>query len=412
MSLNNVIKSKYDMNNYENNRVPGFKNGTPSFSNRNAIVSKGEGIVDGQTGRLDVIPGRYAASNPDTVNAVLSQGTSVMSANPMQTIPGGNSTPADVIKRAEKIQANNDKILFPKQGQRKLSGLDKKTAELNKYNIDKQVENLNKFNSLVNPQRTNLDRNIPKYDNGYNPTDAPMTDNPYLEPLLDQFKLSSTANDTNVPPVKDNALDGFKMSDINSFTNKLGSVANKIGSLAPIAYNALNSTPEVVSPIYDNFINPVQRYDISSKLADSVKQRQIARYNNANKNTGVGSDMAAAGDLYSRGVEQTRNIMDSSEAANNSYKADYANRYNQNASSNSAEQRRVYDLNARNRSASRSAQVKNAEIISQYSQTNELMGNQKKSDMLNANIWNALATATNPKDKQMLMDMLKQYTNS
>jgi len=64
----------------------------------------------------------------------------------------------------------------------------------------------------------------------------------------------------------------------------------------------------------------------------------------------------------------------------------------------------------RNRAASRAFGAKNAEMMSQYGQTQELMSNQKKADVLNSGIWGAYASAMSKEDKKFLTDMLNKYS--
>jgi len=177
--MNNNVAAKYDLRNQSNNRVPGLNNGVASFkSNKlnintpNAMIAPEEGVVDGITGRISTVPGIYNKSNPDVVPANLTQGTSIYSKNSKYTIPGGKSTPADVVARAEKMQSINDKIMNPKVGERKLSSIDKRTAELNKLNINKQLELLN-MNTTLQQQMSNFkstSSKLPAYDKGLNGT--------------------------------------------------------------------------------------------------------------------------------------------------------------------------------------------------------------------------------------------------
>jgi len=525
------VNAQYNLRNFANDRVPGLNKGTVRFKSNqqnpnqpNAMVAGQEGIMDGQTGRVSTVPGQYSTTNPDVIPANLTEGSSVFSNKKSQTLPGGRSTPADIIARTEKMQKINDKILNPKDGDRKLSRLDQLTAKLNQSNIQKQANNLNKFNALVNPQQSQ--GNLPGYDNGIvdtatndrlnklgseisttQPVD-PITGEvvytkvpirtgetmaknavPYLNDLatktwggkynfgtlngsLDQslagyyageinkqdpkYKVGSStgyqAGKYKIPLSKSQAdkyrigdspatvlqeqqttsapavnaqdaktqIDQSYINNIKTTQDKLNpnapskidfnSIGNKLMSLAPIAYNARNSSPEVASPMYQDYMNPNQRYNIAPELAESTKQRQMSRYANASINTGTGANMAYGADAYSRGSDQLSGLMGKAQLANAGYREDYANRYNQNVATNTAEDKRIYDVNARNRAAARTFGSKNAEMLSQYAQVNQLMGNQKKADVLNSNIWQAYSSAVSPEQKAYLQSLISQYT--
>ena len=668
-SMSNQVNSNYNLRNMTNDRVPGLSKGTALFKSNgmnpnqpNAMVAGQEGIADGQTGRVGVVPGQYSPSNPDNTPANLTQGSSVFSKKKSQIIPGGKSTPADVIARATRAQNINDKILNPKPGQPKSSKIDQLTAQVNQRNIQNQVSNLNKYNTLVNPQQQG-GQQLPRYNNGSdNTTDnytnpdgipvlnpqsvkryylntgdrgsikylsneegaanpnalvenSPIDANGYIpgtkykvslpsdksmysisdatknqpvsnqpasnvntvintpnltpgnttntysadinvgpgetiagksrkllqskypnatdaqvnkstadtfaaqngigldqvyQPgvrhitfnttnlgantdqnynrLIDQVRTNtgainqnlgtgngmatttptmpstSTQNPSNVLSTNGNINDSLgvmksdfdpmstwsapkssdyftptginsNQTDINTNQNTgnqsnipqhpkfpgfgniqlpngdaMSSFGNKLMSLAPMAYNAWNATPEVASPQYNNFVNPNQRYNIAPELSEATKQRQITRYGNANLNTSTGANMQYGADQYSRGQDQLSGLMGKAQMANNQYRNEYATRQNQQESDSTNENRRIYDVNARNRAAARTFGAANANMLSQYGQTQQLMGNQKKADALNSNIWAAYATAVNPQEKAYFKSLIDNYT--
>lgn len=612
-NISNQIQAQNDLSTQVNPRVPGLNKGASSFSGTlpgligltkrenynkgvvstprpNAMVAKEEGIRDGLTGQISTVPGQYSPSNPDTVPAVLTPGSSVYSKNKEQVLPGGKSTPADIVAKLEKVQNHSNEILNPKQGDDRRSKLDILTAKLNQRNIQKQSENLNQFNSLINPQPQvptpnqipqpqaiipgqqlpnmsyGANKKLPRYDMGdpkidtwdhpgiatqeemdahpnviwkngyamsiktpgqYTPTvkatqpitnpqqtlNNPAVQTPISTPVTPQVTPAQSQQPTQqqsinpaskvVSETRNNAMSGQTygagtgnivtpsgqtiskiqpavgvpsisnptnpMSYVNTNSDlypkfnstssganydmypqynstpsysqsagqstssvnsanpssptvnnlasgiggKLSGIGNSLMSLAPLAYNAHNSAPEVASPVYSDFINPNQRYNIAPQLAESTRQRQISRFNNASLNTNTGADMAYGRDAYTGGVEQTSNIMNTAENANNQYKDQYANRYNQNAEQNANENRRIYDLNSRNRAASRNLQSANAQMLSQYGQTRQLMANQKRADLLNSNIWGTYANQSlDPKRLATITNMLNSYSNS
>lgn len=617
-AMSNAVNTKYNMRNFKNDRVSGFAKGTAKFksgiansSSPNAMIAPEEVTMDGYTGQLKNVPGKYNSSNPDTKSAVLTDGTSVYSNKDSQIIPGSDKTPAKMMKKVIPFQRRADKILNPKTGDAVLGSIDRRTAEINSKNISNLSENLNKYNMLLNPQQQQPGQ-LPKFEKGVvaftkdgidyyetEATDRMKKGNPYytldknqgrkyidtnratylkskiqdnqkgqtapnlggadytqysadmrkrgIDPVSeidfkkgratqgvvrvpvakqDSVPASQAANNPTVaaapdsgvskiphtgsnpgktktrydalaeqiitpgikkpvgivpgaatttdtqnspavpvisnPAVNSLKMDKFKpgadMTDIGyptsvspigrasfndadietakslgdakyantpttvtpqnntydlgdeSLGSKLSSIGNKLASVGPMIYNAFNNKPEVTRPIYNSYTNPNQRYNVAPELADATKQRQIARYNNASQNNSTGANMAYGADLYSRGVEQTSNLLGKAQTANAGYREAYANRANQFGAMNTAEDRRIQDVNMRNRAASRNFNAKNAEAFSQYGQMQELMGNQKKADVLNSNIWSGFATAMRPEDKAEFMRLVKQYT--
>jgi len=173
---NNAIKDMYNLRNDKNYQVSGFKNGTPSYNNtgiqskKNSMISNGEALRDPNTGRVDVIPGRFSSSNPDTVPAALEEGTSVYSADKKNIIPGGKSTPADVVARMKKVQDRMDNL---ETGKLKLTKLDKRTIDINKSNIQKQTELLNMNTKMFN---MNNNTKVGKYKEGIDNVPGIKTD--------------------------------------------------------------------------------------------------------------------------------------------------------------------------------------------------------------------------------------------
>lgn len=357
---------RLDAESSNNMRLPGFKKGTSSFYGMyngapNAMIANGEGIKNQNTGELDVVPGQYDRSNPDKVNAAILPGTSIY---PNHTpLYGGTSTSADLISKMSKVQKRDNAIL---SGKNPVSRLDKKTAELNSKNIDIQSEllNMNTFISNAKKMKTN------KYKNG-------------------------TASAI---------LDG------------VSGAANAFGAVAPILYNLGDQSPEIVNPVYDNLYTPSIRANVSKNLDDARRQRQIARYNNRTLNSGSGIGTQYAGATYAAGINNTSDIYSAADQTNNQYRIAEADAMNKVASSNKAEDRRVQDLNARNRAASRSFKAKGLEQISQFVQNNELMANQKERDELNAKVWSKYAAYLDPSVraeflKELGIDMPTQKSN-
>ena len=139
--MDSVIKSQYNMDNQTNFGIPGFNKGIANFKPNsttavNSFVSSGEVIRDSMSGRLIKVPGKYNKKKIDTVPANLSEGDSVYSADPMQALPFGNSTPAKIASKVMNLQKTAE------SGGR----IDKATAELGA----KQLEKLDMYTWLMN----------------------------------------------------------------------------------------------------------------------------------------------------------------------------------------------------------------------------------------------------------------------
>ena len=170
LELNKEVGNAYQNEKGKLQYPKGYAKGSASFKsnkyndgNPNAMVASEEGIMDGNTGKLSVVPGKYNPSNPDTTYANLTPGSSVYSQDKSFIIPGGNSTPGDIIKKAAMIQKRNTDIRSNKIPS---SRIDKTTADINDANIQKQTELLNMHTMLNNPKAAQEAGYMPKYNKG------------------------------------------------------------------------------------------------------------------------------------------------------------------------------------------------------------------------------------------------------
>jgi hypothetical protein len=188
--------------------------------------------------------------------------------------------------------------------------------------------------------------------------------------------------------------------------------ASAIASLAPVAYNMsrVAEGAETVSPRYARYMNVDKRYNIAPELAEQKRQRNISRYNVAASGAGRNLNAAYASDVYAKGTDQLSKTMATAELANQGYRSEYANLYNQIEGANNAERIRVDDLNMRSRAKLNDFKGKIAEDVSKFAQTQALMQNQKNSDVLQSQVWTALANATDKDTKDYLLRMLARTT--
>lgn len=207
---------------------------------------------------------------------------------------------------------------------------------------------------------------------------------------LQEFTVTAPSVNTNNDKGNGNDEGGLKS---NIFKTTIGDRLSNIGtdlmSLAPVAYNMLNSNPEVFQPRMERYTNPNLRANISKNIEDARRQRQIARYNQRNISSGSGMGSMFGSSIYSGGVEALNNIMSAADNQNNQYRAASADISNKVQSANTNEMRRIDDLNARNRAAARNMKSTALSQLSQYGQNKQLMKNMLKSDILNSKIWEA-----------------------
>ena len=551
-NANISIAGKYNSRNFANNRVAGFDKGVAKFKSNginsndpNALIANGEGVMDGVTGRISTVDGTYNPNNPDVVPANLTEGSSVYSKNDKYIIPGGYSTPADIIARAEKMQTINDKILMPKEGQRKLAGLDKKTAELNRLNISKQAQLLN-MNTMLNHQfqaTASRTGNPPKYNTGDPSTTTEeelavmeQTEKPKVRQKVSTDVLQAgTTNavpkvdvtgvpegdyvDIQVPVakgqtiarqgvsfankaaldkwglnvnfgVKNGAVDEIMAGNWTGQMNKLdpnyktgssrgypaktyplriykdqatkyattpattttqsqidpayslsnfgigggkqapstmtgfgatpaapvvsptatpnidvsgvggGNVLSSLSAMAPALNNMFSGPADRAKPVYEQYLNTNNRYNMAPALKDAEEQRRIAAYNNRSINTSTGAGMAFRSATPS--INTLSDIQDRANTANIGYKNQYNAIANENIRANAAEQRRVDDLNARNQAAARNIKRAGISQMAEGIQVNQLMSNQRKDDMFKSLIFSRYNTAMSDADKASL----------
>lgn len=536
-NANISIAGKYNSRNFANNRVAGFDKGVAKFKSNginsndpNALIANGEGVMDGATGRISTVDGTYNPSNPDVVPANLTEGSSVYSKNDKYVIPGGYSTPADIIARAEKMQTINDKILMPKEGQRKLAGLDKKTAELNRLNISKQAQLLN-MNTILNQGMyagSGSTEALPKYNNGTPAhkkqkvsTDVMQGGSTVGVPKVETEGLPADDSDfvsiqVPIAPGQTIAKQGVALAnqavkdkwglDVNFGVNKGsadqviagdwagqinkanpnykvggstgygagtytiripkslasqysstpaattaqsqidpayslanfgigggkqapstmtgfgteapleavspktppidvsgvggGNVLSSLSAMAPALNNMFSGPADVAKPVYEQYLNTNNRYNMAPALKDAEEQRRIAAYNNRSINTSTGAGMAFRSAAPS--INTLSDIQDRANTANIGYKNQYNAIANENTRANAAEQRRVDDLNARNQAAARNIKRAGISQMAEGIQVNQLMSNQRKDDMFKSLIFSRYNTAMSDADKASL----------
>ena len=271
-NMNSAIVNSYNMNSNENDRLPMANKGMSRFSSAgknfikpNAMLAKGETTVDGATGVVSNVPGKYNKQNPDTVMANLTENTTIHSMHPDFIVPGGSSTTAQIMKNTIPFQKKAIKYLSTPS---KFAPIDISTAKLNNANIKAVDTQLAEFGDKVRAKN--------------NPED-------------NKFDLGGTLTD----------------------------IASIAAQTVPAFVN-MSATPETVqTPIYADYLNTNRRYDISNQMNDVDGSSAMAKYNysNVNRNSGIGASMAS--DLYAKKQQLKSSIYNSAEEANYKYQKDY-----------------------------------------------------------------------------------------
>lgn len=156
VGINTTVKKNKNLG------IPGFNKGVYKFySNKdnqpNAMVASEEAIVH-PSGFVDIVPGKYNESNPDTTIASIEDGSSILPKDKYFKLPDGKSTPADIAKRVSKIQSKANDVL----GKRNASFIARNTHELNLKNADEVIDSVSMYaESMRNMQSKN--NNMQKY---------------------------------------------------------------------------------------------------------------------------------------------------------------------------------------------------------------------------------------------------------
>ena len=179
-----------------------------------------------------------------------------------------------------------------------------------------------------------------------------------------------------------------------------GNVFSSLSAMAPALNNMFSGPADVAKPVYEQYLNTNNRYNMAPELKDAEEQRRIAAYNNRSINTSTGAGMAFRSATPS--INTLSDIQDRANTANIGYKNQYNAIANENTRANAAEQRRVDDLNARNQAASRNIKRAGISQMAEGIQVNQLMSNQRKDDMFKSLIFSRYNTAMSDADKASL----------
>jgi hypothetical protein len=339
---------------------------------------------------------KSSSSNPDASDNGSAQGSNTTAT----TTPGATPVP----NIGSNGGAGSQKVEEQKQGTpgstNQLDGTPQIVKPLYGKHADYPASDIFKFGNPNTPNANPTDAGKPKQES---PAATPGTNKPGTP------ETKPGSDNTGSDDYWDKSKEAPYML-VSKSKNK--DWASAIASLAPVAYNMsrVAEGAETVSPRYARYMNVDKRYNIAPELAEQKRQRNISRYNVAASGAGRNLNAAYASDVYAKGTDQLSKTMATAELANQGYRSEYANLYNQIEGANNAERIRVDDLNMRSRAKLNDFKGKIAEDVSKFAQTQALMQNQKNSDVLQSQVWTALANATDKDTKDYLLRMLARTT--
>lgn len=198
---------------------------------------------------------------------------------------------------------------------------------------------------------------------------------------------------------------GFNVNDI----------ASSIASLSPVISNLLSGDAEQVRDVQNPYAGTItrtmrnRRFNIQPALNALSQNRAIADYNASQMNTNTGANMAyrlqsAIG--LDRGIE---NLYSQASNIQSQYDADYANTLNNLGQQYVGATNMAADINARNRAASRNVRRAGLGQLSEWTQNQALMRNQRLKDEMIMPFMQQFLSAGYTED--MLSNLRKQLRN-
>lgn len=411
----------YEDNNYDTYT---FANGGETDSL--AYVDDGE-LIQTPDGQINKVPEN---GNPTDSNLVsLPDGSRILSDK--LKVPGTNKTFAQI----------GDEMMAKK----KSKGKDKyaeNSAKLNARNnamihdrLFEQQEELKQKKGIGPKTKAFADGGLlRKYNRSVNNTLGAALSNPLtLDKALTGFydskgmgrmpNLTDNIAVDNSPKSKQFSLKNLQelgrgaVSNIGEGLGKVdfGNIATSIASLAPVISNLTQGSGEQVRDIQNPYAGTVartmrnRRFNIQPALNALSQNRAIADYNASQMNTNTGANMAyrlqsAIG--LDRGIE---NLYSQASNVQSQYDADYANTLNNLGQQYVGATNMAADINARNRAASRNVRRAGLGQLSEWTQNQALMRNQRLKDEMIMPFMQQFLSAGYTED--MLSNLRKQLRN-
>lgn len=245
-SLSNVA-SYGDIKRNKNLGIPGMDKGIYKFySNKNnepnAMLASEEAVIS-PNGNVDIIPGKYNKSNPDTTMASIQDGTSVLPKNPSFRLPGGKSTPADIAKKISRIQKNGDEIM----NRYNTSFIDRNTAKINKVNTDIALDSLAIYSEAIR-NKMNSNATLPKFVDGVNGFDT--------KKYFDINKLNEQDASNGGIITKNGIVQGdINTPSQNEFTINAKKIQTNKNNIKGISIESTNPIIPSVSSMFNDYVS-------------------------------------------------------------------------------------------------------------------------------------------------------------
>lgn len=351
----------------------------------NALLAKGE-LVRRQNGDVEEVTGGTDA-HTDNVPATINPEDAVLSDKNVN--PATGNTFADDGRKLSRMEKR-----FNRNVNRNKSIIADNTAKLNAKYMDRS------WNDLIAMQGAPTQNTT--YKEGKSWATTPITTNAMPRVKVDtvapidptSFKISplTSANKNVNVTGQSSILDNFTpetMEGIQNFTSGLS-------TLAPTIYNAINSSKKEKQVTIDDLYqgNPYEsqilsklaklRYNPNPELRAVRDAEAKARYNARLTNSygGVGRAIDTASAIASR--RASADVLAKSQLTNNQYAQQLASMMAQLGAQKSAgvssAKSQAFDINMRNKAASKNSIATALSQLSQYSQTKQQEKNMKKRD--------------------------------
>lgn len=186
-----------------------------------------------------------------------------------------------------------------------------------------------------------------------------------------------------------------------------------IGSLAPAIANLFPGEEESARTVHNPYSNTIQRtmrkrrFDIDPALKQLGTNRAVSDYSASQQNTNTGSNMAYRLQSAINLDKQTTDLYSQASNIQNQYDADYANTMNNLGQQYVGAVNMAEDMNARNRAATRNIKRAGLSQISDFSQNQQLMSNQKSNDQAMLEAFKPMLEAGYTKEQ--LAEMLAKF---
>lgn len=307
----------------------------------NALVGKGETIIDGNTGDMTEVKSGSAVG-VDDVPAVIKPEDAVAG---NKTNPRTGNTFAEDMKPLTRMENK-----LKRNTERNIKSIAANTEKLVKAYTQPLV------NRLIAEQASVLENsNKPKYDKGKSPKETIESLYGYAQPVLSTISaLMPSIWNTAQGMQKPEKVTADELYSKNAYANK---------ALSTMAKRRYNVKPEL------NALNSLER-------RQRYNSRQLGSEGGLNRALDLAGTLGLA--------NQISNVYAKKQSADNAYTAEYANMAAQlgaqEAANRSTAMKLAYETNARNRATQKAYQLAALTGFANYAQQQQLNANRKRMD--------------------------------